>query len=130
MPTEHTHFKNAPRAGESNSTDETVVIGKGSTYQRPLLIVAGSLLTLLLLIAGAGTSGDQHTQSSTHEIAKGAVTLKDYQPDSIFGLGAVPENNNCKKRNRKKKLIWSSFILFHWYTLTYNLRIFPSFIDV
>ena len=104
MPTEHTHFKNATQAGDSNSTDATVVIGKGSTYQRSLLIVAGSLLTLLVLITITGTSGGQHSQSSTHEIAKGAVTLADYQLDSanlaltkdIFDLGAVSSNEKCK----------------------------------
>ena len=32
--------------------------------------------------------------------------------------------------NSIKKLIWSSCILFYWYSLTYNLYIFPSSIDI
>merc|ERR1712238_260249 len=86
--------------GDSNTTNE-MVIRKINNYQRTFLIVAGSLLALLVLIAVAGTSGVQHLQSSTYEIAKGAVALKDYQGESanlaltndIFGLGAVSEND-------------------------------------
>merc|ERR1719491_211256 len=78
-----------------------MVNGKTNTSQRTLLIVAGSLLALLVLVAVAGTSGGQHLQSSTHEIATGAVALADYQVDSanlaltkdIFGVGAVSEND-------------------------------------
>jgi len=94
MLTEHTHLKNASQAGDSNATDETDVIGKSNTYQRPLLIIAGSLLAFLVLIVAAGTSGGQHLQSSAHEIVKGAVALTENQVDStnvalskdIFGL--------------------------------------------
>ena len=104
MLTEHTHLKNAAQAGDSNAADETVVIGKSNTYQRPLLIVAGSLVAFLVLIAVAGTSGGQYLQSSVHEVAEGAVVLADYQLDSdnlvltkdIFGLGAVSENDEGK----------------------------------
>merc|ERR1712161_76265 len=84
---------------DCDTTNETV-IGKVNTYQRTFLIVAGSLLSLLVLIAVAGTSGGQHLQSSAHEIAKDAVALEDYQVDSanlalatdIFGMDAVSEN--------------------------------------
>jgi len=76
-------------------------IGKINTYQRTFLIVAGSLLALLVLIAVAGTSGGQHLQSSANNIAKDAVTLVDFQADStnlaltkdIFGFGVVSEND-------------------------------------
>jgi len=81
MPTENTSLMNTTPAGDSNTTNE-MVIRKINTYQCPLLIVAGSLLTLLVLIAVAGTSGGQHLRSSTHGIAEGAVTLADYQADS------------------------------------------------
>ena len=33
-------------------------------------------------------------------------------------------------RIRKKKMLWSSFVLFYSYSLAYNLYIFPSFIDI
>jgi len=100
MSTEHTFLKNTTLAGDSNTTNE-MVIGKINTYQRTFLIVAGSLLALLVLVAVAGTNGDQHLQSSVHELAGGAVALADYQVDSanlalstdMFGLGAVSEND-------------------------------------
>jgi len=96
MSNENTSLKIVTSAGDSNTTHE-IVIGKSNTYQRPLLIVAGSLLALLVLIAVAGTSGGQHLQSSAHKMAKGVVALADYQVDStnlaltkdIFGVGAV-----------------------------------------
>jgi len=99
MSTEHTFLKNTTLAGDSNTTNE-MVIGKINTYQRTFLIVAGSLLALLVLIAVAGTSGGQHLQSSAHEITQGAVALEDYQVDSanialtkdIFGLGDISKN--------------------------------------
>jgi len=77
-----------------------MIIGESNTYQRNFLIVAGSLLALLVLIAVAGTSGGQQLQSSEYEIAEGAVALTDYQVDSanlaltkdIFGVDAVSEN--------------------------------------
>ena len=95
--------KKVAPAVDSGTTHE-VVIGKSNTYQRPLLIVAGSLLALLVLIAVAGTSGVQHLQSSTHENTEGVVSFADYHLDSanlaltkdIFGLGAVSENNEGK----------------------------------
>ena len=71
MHTEITSLKNTTPAGNSNTTNE-IVIGKRNTYQRTFLIVAGSLLALLLLIAVSGTGGGQHLQSSTNDIAKGA----------------------------------------------------------
>merc|ERR1712238_383450 len=92
-------------AGDSNTTNE-IVIGKINTYQRSFLIVAGSLLALLVLIANAGTSGGQHLTSSEAEIAQGgAGTLVEYQADTtdfalnkdIFGIGAVSKNDEgCK----------------------------------
>ena len=54
MLTEHTHLKNASQTGDSNATNETVVIGKSNIYQYPLLIIAGSLLAFLVLIVAAG----------------------------------------------------------------------------
>jgi len=100
MPTEHTSLKNTTPAGDSNTTNE-MVVGKSKIYQRSFLIVAGSLLALLVLIAIAGTSGGQHLKSSTVEIIEGAVALADYQLDSanlglttdIFDLGAASEND-------------------------------------
>jgi len=100
MPTENTSLKNITPTGDSNTTHE-MVIGKSNTYQRTLLIVAGSLLALLVLIAVVGTSGGQHLQSSAHETTNGAVALAEYQVNSanlaftkdIFGMGAVSEND-------------------------------------
>jgi len=102
MPTENTSLKNATPAGDSNTTNE-MVIGKMNTYQQTFLIVAGSLLALLVLIAAADTSGGQHLQLSANEIAEGAVALADYQVDSanlaltkdIFGQGAAENDEGC-----------------------------------
>jgi len=96
MPTENTSLKNTTPAGDSNTTNE-IVIMKINTYQRSFLIVAGSLLASLAVIAVTGTSGGQHLQSSAHEITERAVALADYQVVSanlaltkdIFGLDAV-----------------------------------------
>jgi len=108
MPTEKTSFQNTTPAGDSSTTNE-MVIGKINTYQRTFLIVAGSLLALLVLIAVAGISGGQHLKSSVHEIVQGFVELADYQEDStnlaltkdIFGLDAVSENDegHCDPSN-------------------------------
>eukprot|EP00751_Fragilariopsis_kerguelensis_P001246 CAMPEP_0170817632 /NCGR_PEP_ID=MMETSP0733-20121128/40145_1 /TAXON_ID=186038 /ORGANISM="Fragilariopsis kerguelensis, Strain L26-C5" /LENGTH=58 /DNA_ID=CAMNT_0011177369 /DNA_START=118 /DNA_END=290 /DNA_ORIENTATION=+ len=57
MPTEHTHLKNGIQAGDSNQTDEPVVIGKSNTYQRLILIVTGSFLSLLVWIAVTSKNG-------------------------------------------------------------------------
>jgi len=102
MPTENTSLKNITPTGDSNTTHE-MVIEKSNTNHRTFLIVAGSLLALLVLIAATGTSGSHHLQSSAHEIAtgkekkkgkfegakekkkgkfEGAVALADYQVDS------------------------------------------------
>ena len=96
MSTENTSLKNTTPGGDSTTFNE-LVIGKINTYQRPLMIVAGSLLALLVLIAVQDTNGGQHLQASAHEITKGTVALAEYQVDStnlahtndIFGLGAV-----------------------------------------
>ena len=50
MPTESTSLKNVTPTGDSNTSNE-MVIEKKNTYQRPLLIVGGSLLALLVWIA-------------------------------------------------------------------------------
>ena len=81
-----------------------MVNGKSNTYQRPLLIVAGSLLALLVLIAVAGTRGGKYLQTSLDDIAKGAVALANYRVDfsnltlakAIFDLGATSEDDKCK----------------------------------
>jgi len=91
--------KKVTPAGESNTT-HGLVIGKSKTFQRPLVIVAGSLLTLLVLIVVTGTSGGQHLQSSTQMIAQEEVALRDYQLDSatlaltqdIFGVANASED--------------------------------------
>jgi len=103
MSTENTSLKNVTLAGDFNLPN-AMVIGKSNTYQRTFLIVAGSLLALLVLIAVAGTSGEQHLQSSAHEIAEGGVVLADYQVNSanlaltkdIFGLDSVSTNDDSK----------------------------------
>ena len=99
MPTENTSLKNVTPAGDSNTTDGTV-IRKSNTYQRPFLIVAGSLLAVLVLIAVTGQNGGQHLQSSAHEITEGVSALADYQVDTtnlahninIFAMGVFSAN--------------------------------------
>mmetsp|Transcript_22314 Transcript_22314/g.25577 ORF Transcript_22314/g.25577 Transcript_22314/m.25577 type:complete len:127 (-) Transcript_22314:136-516(-) len=108
MPTENTSLNNVFPAVEFKTIDD-MVIGKSNTYQRSFLIVAGSLLVLFVWVAVAGKSGGQPLKSSTHDNAKGAVALVDYQEDSanlaltkdIFDFGAVSQNNegcNCVKK--------------------------------
>ena len=100
MLTENTSLKISAPDGNSTTTSE-MVMGKSNTYQRTFLIVAGSLLALLVLVAVAGTSGGQHLQSFANENAKDAVTVADYPADSaisalnkdIFGVGVVSEND-------------------------------------
>jgi len=102
MPTEQTQLKNAIHTGDSNSTDKPVVIGKGNTYQRLILIVTGSFLALLVWIAVASKNDGHYFKSSAQEIAKGAGALADYQLDSanlaltqdIFGVNAVSERKS------------------------------------
>mmetsp|Transcript_32015 Transcript_32015/g.35633 ORF Transcript_32015/g.35633 Transcript_32015/m.35633 type:complete len:137 (+) Transcript_32015:86-496(+) len=92
--------KKITRAEDSNSKTNGINMGKSNTYQRPLLIVASSLLVLLVLIAVAGKSADQHFKSSAQEIIKGASALADNQVDTanselnkaIFTMGASSEN--------------------------------------
>ena len=103
MPTQNTTLKNVTLAGDSYTTNG-MVIGESNTYQRTFLILAGSLLALLVLIAVAGKNDIQHLNSSAHEIAKGAVALTDYQVGSanlaltedIFGLAGVSETDEGK----------------------------------
>mmetsp|Transcript_31280 Transcript_31280/g.35006 ORF Transcript_31280/g.35006 Transcript_31280/m.35006 type:complete len:141 (-) Transcript_31280:190-612(-) len=105
MSTENTSLKIATQDEDSNSAQK-MSIDKRSIYQNPFFIIASSLLALLVLVAVAGTNGDQHLQSSTHKIAEGGVALADYQVDStnlaltkdIFGLNAV-EGCSCKTGN-------------------------------
>ena len=125
--TENTHLKNiTPAAGDLNPSVE-IGFMQGQNYQRPVLIIAGSLLTLLVWIVMIGKSAGHHFQSSTHEMADGSVSLADYQVDStnlaltkdMFGLGAVSENDEGKIQNRIEKLKWSnlySCIGIHWLT--------------
>ena len=101
--TENTHLKNVTPDGDSNPSVEIGVV-KGNTYQRPFLIIAGSLLTLLVWIAVAGKSGGHQIKSSAKEITEGADALAVYQIDTtnlalaqdIFGVNAVSENEKCE----------------------------------
>ena len=81
MPTENTSLKNITSAGDFNTITE-MVIGKINSYQRTFLILDSSLLVLIVLIAGVGTSGGKHLQLAAHEITKVAVAFSDYQVDS------------------------------------------------
>jgi len=103
MPNENTSLKIVNQDGDSNTTHD-MVIGKNNAYHRPLLIVAGSLLAVLVLIAVAGKSGGQYLASSAAEIAKGrADALAEYQVDSansalemnIFGMSTNPGDEIC-----------------------------------
>jgi len=102
MPTQNTSLKNTTPAGDSNTTNK-MVIGKINTYQRTFLIVAGSLLALLVLVAVAGTNGDQHLQSSARKIAEGVVALADYQVDSASNSNGKESRELKQKKNKKAK---------------------------
>jgi len=90
MATENTSFQNTTPAGDSTKTNG-MVIGKSNTHQRTFLIVAGSLLALLVLIAVAGKSSGQNLTSSAYEMDNALV---DFQVDTsnlsflkdIFGM--------------------------------------------
>mmetsp|Transcript_18228 Transcript_18228/g.19722 ORF Transcript_18228/g.19722 Transcript_18228/m.19722 type:complete len:133 (+) Transcript_18228:1-399(+) len=92
MSTENTSLKNATPTGDSNTIHE-IVTGNINTYQRSLLIVAGSLLALLVWIAVTGKSGGRPFKSSAHEITKGASALADYTADSA-NLALTKDNFN------------------------------------
>jgi len=101
MSTENTSLKNVTPAGDSNTTNE-MVIGKINNYQRTFLIVAGSLLALLVLIAVAGNNDGPYFKSSAQESAEGAGALADYQVDTanlavtqdIFSMGEGPKDDD------------------------------------
>jgi len=106
MANENTLLKNTTPVGDSNTTNE-MVIGKTNTYHRTFLIVAGSLLALLVLIAGAGTSSGQYLQSSVNEIAEGDAALADNDLGGCRGKkygwcdAIVPK---CKPKRKDGKL--------------------------
>ena len=98
--TENTHLKNdTPASGDSNPSVE-IGIFNGHTYQRPFVIVAGSLLTLLVWIAVSGKSGGHQLTPSAFEIVEDADALANYQVDTaqsvlikdIFGVDTVSKN--------------------------------------
>jgi len=101
--TENTHLKNViPAAEDSNPSVEMGMV-QGTTYQRPLLIGTGSLLTLLVWIAIAGKSGGHQLTPSAYEMSEGADTLANYQVDTaqsvlikdIFGVDTVTKNEEA-----------------------------------
>ena len=101
MKTETYQNKKITSAGDSNSKTDGMNMGKSNTYQRPIIIVAGSLLVLLVWIAVTGKSVGQPFKSSVNEIAEGAGALADYQVDTanlavtkdIFGLDAASKSD-------------------------------------
>mmetsp|Transcript_51836 Transcript_51836/g.52799 ORF Transcript_51836/g.52799 Transcript_51836/m.52799 type:complete len:113 (-) Transcript_51836:177-515(-) len=56
--------------------DHTDIVKKSKTTRNQFLVVAGSLLALLVLIAAAGKSGGLHLKPSAHEIEEGADALE------------------------------------------------------
>jgi len=113
MPTEHTSLKNTTPAGDSNTNHE-IVVGKSNTYQSTFLIVAGSLLAFLVLIAGTGTSGGGQDFESivayktdtgvggggVEAVDSIAVPATTTSPDSalnmdIFGIAANSDTSGC-----------------------------------
>mmetsp|Transcript_28085 Transcript_28085/g.30273 ORF Transcript_28085/g.30273 Transcript_28085/m.30273 type:complete len:124 (+) Transcript_28085:57-428(+) len=102
MNTETYQNKKITTAGDSNSKTGELNVGKSNTYQRPIFIIAGSLLALLVWIAVLGKSVGQDFKSSAQEITEGTSALVDYQVDSanlaltkdIFDLDA-DEGKTC-----------------------------------
>ena len=96
LSTENTHLKNiTPAAEDSNPSVE---IGHVTTYQRPLLIGAGSLIALLVWIAVSGKSGGHQLTPSAFEIVEDADTLANYQVDtaqSVLIKDIFGEEGNC-----------------------------------
>ena len=82
MPNENTALKIVTPVGYFNTTDEIVVMN-GNTYQHQFLIIAGSLLASLVLIAVACKNGSQHFESSAQEIVEFGGALADYQVDTV-----------------------------------------------
>mmetsp|Transcript_65324 Transcript_65324/g.73144 ORF Transcript_65324/g.73144 Transcript_65324/m.73144 type:complete len:133 (-) Transcript_65324:39-437(-) len=109
MSTENTSLKNVTPAGDSHTTNETV-IGKSNPSQRPLLIVVSSLLALLVLIAVAGNNDGPYFKSSAQESAEGAGALADYQVDTailavtqdIFSMGEGNNDDDDDKNDAKE----------------------------
>ena len=122
MSTENTHLTNVTPVGDSNPSVEIGIV-KGNIYQRPFLIVASSLLTLLVWIAVTGKSGGHQLTPSAYEMADGAVALTDNQVDTaqsvlikdIFRVNAVSKNEEGKIGNRiknGKKTVLHFLLLF------------------
>ena len=76
MSTKNTTLKKTTPAGDSNTT-HGMVIAKSNAYQRPLLIVAGTLRALPVLIVVTGKSGVHHFKPSAHEIVQAAGAVAD-----------------------------------------------------
>jgi len=97
-------------AGDSNSKSEDMDTGKSSIYQRPFLIVAGSLLASLALVAVTGKSVGHHFKLFANEIPEGAGALANNQVDTtnlalaqdIFGITAIFKNEDGLGCNHKK----------------------------
>ena len=102
MLNENTSLKNVAPVGDSNTTHE-VIMGKSKTYQRPLLIVAGYLLALLVWIAVTGKSDGQYFKSSVQEMPVGAVELSDYQVDAANLELARKLKKKTRKGQKSKK---------------------------
>jgi len=109
MPTENTSLKDTTPAGGSNTTNE-MVTGKINIYQLPFLIVAGSLLASLALVAVTGKSVGHHFKLFANEIPEGAGALANNQVDTtnlalakdIFGITAISKNEDGLGCNHRK----------------------------
>mmetsp|Transcript_1480 Transcript_1480/g.1640 ORF Transcript_1480/g.1640 Transcript_1480/m.1640 type:complete len:245 (-) Transcript_1480:279-1013(-) len=90
--TEATHLKNiTPSIGDSDTSDEMVIVKGNNAYQHPFLIVAGSLLAFLVCIVVAGPSSGQYLKSSTPaDMAQGTGSLSKnemHSNEDAFGDG-------------------------------------------
>eukprot|EP00751_Fragilariopsis_kerguelensis_P013287 CAMPEP_0170777208 /NCGR_PEP_ID=MMETSP0733-20121128/11642_1 /TAXON_ID=186038 /ORGANISM="Fragilariopsis kerguelensis, Strain L26-C5" /LENGTH=121 /DNA_ID=CAMNT_0011120363 /DNA_START=56 /DNA_END=421 /DNA_ORIENTATION=+ len=103
MFTENTHLKNVTPVGNSNTSDD-MDMGKGNTYQHPLLIVAGiSLATIVFTAVACKTAG--YSLVYTGGFAESAGGLTSNQVDTanlaltkdVFGLGDKSEVYCCDK---------------------------------
>jgi len=103
--------KNITPAGDSNTSDDSVIVKGKNTYQSRFLIVAGSLLALLVVIAIAGPSGGQYLKSSIPDVmveGTGALSYNEmactHVNEDMYDNGARVKLNCCPHSKEVKEV--------------------------
>jgi len=90
--------KNITPAGDSNTSDDSVIVKGKNTYQSRFLIVAGSLLALLVVIAIAGPSGGQYLKSSIPDVMVEGTGALSNTEKTCTSLGNDMYDNGARQK--------------------------------